>query len=521
MKKPFSSLRYDLPASIVVFLVAVPLCLGIAVASGVPPVTGLLSGIIGGIIVGAISGSSLSVTGPAAGLISTVALIIADVPVFEAFILSVLLAGLIQVVLGTIKAGIIVNFVPVSVLNGMLVAIGLLLILKQFPHLVGYDHDFVGDEALMEADGSNTFKDLKLALAHISPLASIIGLLGLTIQFFWDSKLFPSKKLKLLIPGPLAVVFTGIGINQIMIGMNSPLAIQAEHMVNIPVLVGIHELTTIIRFPDFSYIGSSIVWIAAFKIAIIASIESLLSVEASDKLDEKKRITNVNRELIAQGAGNITAGLIGALPVTSVIVRSSANIYAGAKSKLSTILHGTIILLALFLFPRILNLIPLSALAAILIYTGLKLANPKVFSKQWKIGFPVFIPFVVTIVAILLSDLLYGVCIGILVGIYYIIRSNFHQSFRVAVTDNNYLLKFGSQVSFLNKIILKNSLENIPNGARVLVDFSSCNFMDHDIAEMIKDFSVHCRKEQIELEYKFLNDDQKQQLKIQTHGVIH
>jgi MFS superfamily sulfate permease-like transporter len=521
MNKFGANLRHDLPASIVVFLVAVPLCLGIAVGSGAPPITGLLAGIIGGIVVGLMSGSNLSVSGPAAGLISTVALILAKVPAFEAFLLSVMLAGIMQVIFGVIKAGIVVNFVPVSVLRGMLTAIGILLILKQFPHLVGYDRDFEGDESLMQPDGHNTFSEIQEALLHITPLAVVIGFLGLGIQMFWDSKYFPLKQVKKVLPGPLVVVVVGIVLSQLAVGSLSDWAIQAEHMVTIPVLKGWNELSSLFRFPDFSYIGEKIVWVSALQIAIIASIESLLGVEAVDKLDDQKRITDSNRELVAQGVGNFTAGMLGALPITSVIVRSSANVYAGAKTKMSAVFHGIIMMVAIFLFPGVLNMIPLSALAAILIYTGFKLAKPTIFKKQWQEGRPVFIPFMVTIIAILLSDLLVGVCIGILVGIYYVIKSNFHESVRVAITDNNYLLKFGAQVSFLNKITLKQNLEKIPTGANVLVDLSKCQFIDHDISEIMEDFNIHAKKEGIHLEYRFMNIGQQKKMKIKKHGIVY
>lgn len=528
MKNYLKHLGHDGPASIVVFLVAVPLCLGIAVGSGLPPIMGLIGGIIGGLIVGLISNSNLSVSGPAAGLIATVSIITAQISdellksgvpapeimnkMLAIFLLIVFIAGIIQVALGLLKAGVVVSFVPVSVLKGMLTAIGILLILKQLPHLVGYDADFEGDQEFFQLDGRNTFSEIEVALMHITPLAAVIGVLGIGIQFFWDSKYFPLKKIKHLIPGPLIVVAMGAGVSYYFFNVQSPWQIKTEHMVTIPVLVNLSKMGEIVRMPDFTAIGKWVVWMGAIQIAIIASIESLLSVEAIDKLDTEKRRTNLNRELIAQGTGNMAAGLMGGLPVTSVIVRSSANVTAGAKTKMSAILHGVILAASVLFFPKILNLIPLSALAAILIYTGFKLAKPSIFSAEFKKGRAVFIPFMVTVIAILLSDLLIGICIGILVGLFFMIKSNFHAALRFAEQDNTYLIRFGNQVTFLNKLLLKTKLDSIAPGSSVLIDVSRSNFIDHDIVEMLSDFTVLAEKTGILLEIKYKNDNQRDTL---------
>lgn len=520
----------DIPASLVVFLVAVPLCLGIAVGSGLPPIMGIIGGIIGGLVIGAISNSNLSVSGPAAGLIATIVLITSQLTkqlsasgtpeseiagkMISIFLLCVFLAGVLQLAFGFLKAGIIVNFVPVSVLKGMLAAIGILLILKQFPHLVGYDADFEGDQEFFQPDGRNTFSEIEEAFLHITPLSALVGILGLAIQFFWDSRYFPLTKIKNILPAPLVVVLIGIAANQIAIANTLDWQIKPEHMVVIPVISNAAEMAGLLRFPDFAAIGKVFVWIAALQIAIIASIESLLSVEAIDKLDEDKRSTNPNRELIAQGTGNIIAGLIGGLPLTSVIVRSSANATAGARTKLSAILHGVILAASVLIFPGLLNAIPLSALAAILIYTGFKLANPSVFKTEWNKGKSVFIPFVVTVLSILLSDLLIGICIGILVGVFFMVKSNFHAALRFAEQDRSILIRFNTQVTFLNKLILKRKFQSIKPGASVLIDVSRSNFIDHDIVEMLNDFAVHAQSNGIQLEFKYKNDQQRSTLNL-------
>lgn len=513
MKKFFLHAGNDIPASLVVFLVAVPLCLGVAVGSNAPVLSGLIAGVSGGIVVGFISKSQLSVAGPAAGLITTVAMIIGKLPAFEAFLLSVVIAGLIQLAFGILKFGRIADFVPVSVLKGMLSAIGLLLIFKQLPHLVGYDTDFEGDESFFQPDGHNTFSELEYAFQSITPLAVLIGFGGLVIQWFWDSKWFPAKKHKHLFPAPLMVVFIAVVINNLARSAN---AIPDTHMVKLPVMGHISEFGSLITFPDIQYLKLPDVWIGALEIAIVGSLESLLSVQAIDKLDPQRRVTPMNRELTAQGLGNAVSGLLGGLPVTSVIVRSSANLQAGAKSKTSTIMHGVILMISLLFFPQILNTIPLCALASILIYTGFKLAQPAVFREQWNKGKLVFYPFLITIAAILFTDLLKGIAIGLLVGVYFVIRSNYREAIRVANDGHNYLLKFSRQVSFLNKTLLKSKLDIIPHRSSVVVDLSKCHFMDSDIQEMLKDYMTLCKHRQIRLQFKYLNDIQAKRFNLES-----
>jgi MFS superfamily sulfate permease-like transporter len=536
MSKYIKALKSDLPASVVVFLVAVPLCLGIALGSGVPPISGLIAGIAGGIVVGFISNSHLSVSGPAAGLIATVATIVYETKNYflklgqtdvestsnalGMLFLAVVVAGVFQVVLGVFKTGKIVNFVPVSVLKGMLTAIGLLLILKQLPHLIGYDADFEGDESFLQSDGHNTFTEIALALQKISPIATVIGIVGIAIQYFWDSKYFPFKKYKFIFPAPLMVVLLGITINAITAAFYPNEVIRSEHMVNLPVLKDFSNISSLIQPPIFSFISLGILWIAAAKISIIATIESLLSVEAIDKLDEQKRNTNPNRELIAQGAGNIVSGLLGGIPVTSVIVRSSANVNAGAKTKFSAILHGVLIAIGLLIFPSLLNLIPLSALAAILIYTGFKLAKPAIFKEQLSHGKAVFIPFIVTIISILLSDLLIGILIGIVVGVFFIVITNFKASLRFASDDGLHVIRFGHQVTFLNKVILKEKLDSFGENDYVVIDLHGSTFIDYDILEILHDFNIHAKTAKIRVEYKFKNNRQFKKYKLINNGNI-
>jgi len=519
MKKIFQHAGRDIPASFVVFLVAVPLCLGIALGSNAPVISGIIAGIVGGIVVGAISGSNLSVAGPAAGLITTVALILDNLkdpvtkqPLFEAFLLAVVLAGIFQIILGLIKAGKVADFVPVSVLKGMLAAIGILLIFKQFPHLVGYDADFEGDESFFQKDNHNTFSEIGLALMNTTPVAIVIGVLGLCLQWFWDSVYFPFKKYKNLMPAPLVVVLLALLLNAIALPMG--VGIKEEHMVALPIPDSILQMKALWHFPDVRFLNHPGVWMAAVEIAIIASLESLLSVQAIDKLDPLKRVTPSNRELIAQGFGNSVSGLLGGLPVTSVIVRSSANLNAGAVTKLSTISHGIILLASLLFFPHILNQIPLCALASILIYTGFKLAKPALFKEQWQKGKMVFIPFILTVISILLTDLLLGIAIGLLLGVYFVIRSNYKVAIRSANMDEQFLIKFSSQVTFLNKTLLRQKLAEISNGANVIIDLSPCDFMDNDIHEMLEDYKVKAKINSIKLNFRYLNEKQEKKFNL-------
>jgi MFS superfamily sulfate permease-like transporter len=491
----------DFPSSIVVFLVALPLCLGIALASNAPLFSGIIAGIIGGIVIGSLSGSQLSVSGPAAGLIAIVGAAILKLPTFETFLLAVVICGALQVVFGFIKAGVIGDYVPNCVIKGMLAAIGLILILKQFPHLVGYDANFLGDESFKQANNENTFSGIIHSLRYITPVAVLIGAVGLLFQFAWEKFTANKKGFIRIIPAPLIVVLVGIAINEFFKN-GSTYAIDPKHMVNIPIAQSTGEFFSFFTRPDFNGFLNKEVWIAGVTLALVASLETLLSIEAIDDLDPYQRVTNKERELKAQGIGNMISGLIGGLPITSVIVRSSANVNAGARSKMSAIYHGILLLLCVALIPALLNLIPKAALAAVLIYTGYKLAKPSLFKAYYRKGWDQFLPFVLTITAILLTDLLIGVLIGIGVGLFFIIRSNFKTSVFIVHDHNKYLIRLRKDVSFLNKPIIKNKLEEIPAEASVLIDTSRADFIDKDIIEVIEDFAIHAPLKNIRVQVK-------------------
>ena len=505
VKEYASALRTDLPSSVVVFLVALPLCLGIALGSGAPLFSGIIAGMIGGIVIGTLSGSQLSVSGPAAGLTTIVAAAILKLQIYEAFLLAVVLGGIFQVILGFLKAGILGDYIPSSVIKGMLAAIGLMLILKQFSHLVGYDKDFVGDESFAQPDGNNTFSGLFGSLRHLIPAALIIGIISLFIQIVWDKYMAPKAKALQLIPAPLIVVLVAVIINETLKTSMPEMAIKASHLVNIPVADSFKGFISFFTFPDFSYILNWNVWLTGITIAIVASLETLLNIEAADDLDPYQRVTPTNRELKAQGLGNLVSGLLGGLPITSVVVRTSANINAGAKTKVSTIFHGILLLLSVAFIPSVLNLIPYSALAAILIYTGYKLAKPSLFIKFYKKGWDQFLPFALTIVAILLTDLLKGIVIGCFVGLFFVIRSNFKSAVLVVNDANKYLFRLRKDVSFLNKPIIKNKLEKVPADSYVLIDAARADFIDKDIVEVIEDFLKHAPLKGITVELKKSN----------------
>lgn len=489
LKPGLSNLRYDLPAALVVFLVALPLCLGVAVASGVPAFSGIIAGAVGGIIIGLLSGSQLSVSGPAAGLTVIVLSAVNSLPSFESFLLAVFLSGIIQAILGVVKAGVIGDFIPSAVIRGMLAAIGLILILKQIPHAVGYDKDYEGDFSFSQTDGRNTFSEIfHLANEALSPGAIVIALTCLILLNLWDNKKIKSHPLLQYIPGPLVAVVFGIVANIIFNSSFQFLSIAAEHLVNIPVASDASAFFLQFTAPDFSQIGNPEIWVTAFTLAIVASVETLLSIEAVDKIDPFKRISPTNRELVAQGAGNVVSGLIGGMPVTSVIVRSSANVSSGGRTRMSTIIHGILLLLSVAIIPRVLNLIPLSALAAVLIAVGYKLTKPEIFIRKWKKGYAHFVPFVVTILAILLTDLLKGVFIGLLMGSAFILFSNFRSAITYVVDGRQHLIRFKKNLSFIHKLELRKLLRTIPDETVVLIDLSRIDFVDYDNAEILNDF---------------------------------
>ena len=502
MKKYFEFAAADLSASIVVFLVALPLCLGVALGSGAPLFSGIIAGIVGGIVIGILSGSNLSVSGPAAGLTVIVAGAILQLPSYEAFLLAVVIAGVFQLVLGYIKAGVIGDYVPNSVIKGMLAAIGLILILKQFPHLVGYDADFEGDETFFQIDEKNTFSEMFLAINQITPTALIIGAVSILILILWGSKKIQSHKIFSVVPGPLIVVLFGVGIHEYIKLYNPAYQLETKHLVSLPVAENIGTFFSFFRFPNISFLNNPAVWTTALTLAIVASLETLLGIEAVDKIDPLKRITPTNRELKAQGIGNIISGLIGGIPVTSVVVRSSANVSAGAKTKLSTILHGLLLLICVMFIPTLLNKIPLCALAAVLIYTGYKLVKIPLIKEFYQKGWDQFIPFIVTICAILLTDLLKGIVVGIIVALFYLVRSNFRSAILVVQHDGNFIIRLRKDVSFLNKPIIKHQLELLPNDSYVIIDATRADFIDKDIIEEINNFMLNAAVRNIKVEIK-------------------
>jgi len=522
-KNIFAHLKNDLPAGIVVFLVAVPLCLGIALASGAPFFSGMISGIIGGIVIGFMSNSHLSVSGPAAGLAAIVLASINQLGSFDTFLLAVVFAGIIQVVLGILKAGAVANYIPSSVIKGMLTAIGIIIILKQIPHAFGYDKDSEGDLSFIQMDGQNTFSTLVNSISKIDLGATLICLISLSVLILWERPFF-KKKLKLL-PGGLVAVILAVLLNEIFIKTGSNLSIGNDHLVKVPVATSFNEFLSFFTLPDFSQLNNPQVYVIAITLAAVASIETLLCIEAVDKLDPEKRVTSTNRELLAQGAGNMLSGLIGGLPITSVIVRSSANVNAQAKSKISTILHGLLILICVTLIPVILNKIPLAALAAILLMTGYKLASPALFKKMASYGKYQWVPFIITVVAIVFTDLLTGVGIGLGVSVLALLYGNYKNSYYFHKEDHHkgetILIHLSEEVSFLNKASIKLTLEHLPAGSIVIIDAYDCQYIDHDVLELIRDFkevqaplkNITCKTVGFKEVYQISNTDNVQSLK--------
>ena len=491
----------DFSASIVVFLVALPLCLGIALASGTPLISGLIAGIIGGLVVGSLSGSHISVSGPAAGLTTIVLASIETLQSFDIFLLAVVIAGAIQLLFGVLKVGSLSSFFPSSVIKGMLSAIGLILILKQIPHAFGYDADPEGDYSFLQPDGSNTFSGLYYMLDHITLGAIIISVVSLVILIFWDKYLVKIHSIFNLIPAALIVVVFGGVLNQLYYIFIPDLFIGKDHMVQIPVPDNLLSVSSLVTFPDFNEITNSNVWITAFTIAIVASLETLLCLDATDNIDIEKRISPPNQELRAQGVGNMISGLIGGLPITAVIVRSTANIAAGAKSKHSAVLHGAWLIISVLFIANWLNYIPLASLSAILFMVGYKLVKPSVFIQMFKKGIDQFIPYIITIIAIMFTNLLVGICIGIGIGILFVIKTNFHSAITMVHENGNYLIQFQKDVSFVNKSYLKNAFSKIPQNTYVIIDGSRSKFIDEDIKGLVRDFasSAHLKNIQVEL----------------------
>ncbi len=500
-----SHLDQDIPAGLVVFLVALPLCLGVALASGAPLFSGLVTGIVGGVVVAWASGSQLSVSGPAAGLTVIVLGSIEKLGSYPAFLYSVVIAGALQLLLGWLRAGVIGAYFPAAVIKGMLAAIGLILILKQIPHAVGYDADYEGDESFAQSDTHTTFSELAYSLDALCPGAAVVSVGAILVMLLWETGLFKRNAVLSMIPGPLVAVAWGVGFNLFSRDYALAFAIPPEHLVNLPEIQGALGFVQQLTLPDFGLWANPEAYTIAATIAIVASLESLLSLEAVDKLDPLKRIAPTNRELKAQGLGNIVSGMMGGLPMTAVIVRSSANIMAGGRTKVASFAHGVMLLMSVMFFAAYLNLIPLACLAAILILTGYKLTKPALFREMYRKGTSQIVPFAVTILAILLTDLLKGIGIGMVCGIYYVIKANFHAAISLTRDGHHYLLRLQKDVSFLNKALLREYLSRIDENGYVIVDGSRAQFIDQDILETIEDFIAAAADSNITVELKNLN----------------
>ena len=555
----FVNLKSDFASGLVVFLVALPLCLGIALASGAPLFSGIISGIVGGIVVGYLSQSHLSVSGPAAGLTAIVLTAITDIGSFNAFLLAVLLAGLIQLALGFIKAGSISNYFPTNVIEGMLAGIGVIIILKQIPHAFGYDPDFDGDESFLQPDGQNSFSEIFNIFDHVQLGSIVIASISLLILILWN-KVDVLQKIK-LIPPALVAVIVSILLNEFFIQSGSNFAITKEHLVSLPVPTTLEEFKSIIILPDFTAITNYKVWVVAFTIAVVASIETLLCIEAADRMDALKRYTNTNIELKAQGIGNIVSSLLGGLPMTSVVVRTSANNDAGAKSKMSTIIHGVLLLISVLAIPVILNKIPLATLAAVLLLVGYKLAVPNIkhfahnmpkevnllmfsivatiigytnsvgvvvisvllavavlillycvykasnsieFKKKITRNQYIYFPFFATTLAVVFTDLLKGVALGMIISIIFVLRGNMKRAYnfrKEEYKDGDIIhIDLAQEVSFLNKAAVKTTLNSIPENSKVIINASDTVYIAHDVLDLIKEFKkIRAKEENIKV----------------------
>lgn len=487
-----STLKNDIPASIVVFFVALPLCLGIALASGAPLFAGLISGIIGGVVVGALSGSKIGVSGPAAGLAAIVLVAISDLGSYENFLVAVVLGGAIQLLFGILKAGVIGYYFPSSVIKGMLTGIGIIIFLKQIPHFFGFDSDPEGDLAFQQIDGANTFSEILMTLDHISIGSTIIALIGLGIILLWDNVLSHKGRFFKIIQGPLVAVIVGI-LYVLMTTGDDSFSIKSIHLVSVPIPDSFDSFIGQFSFPNFSMITDSGIWITAFTIALVASLETLLCVEATDKLDPEKNVTPTNRELLAQGTGNILSGMIGGLPITQVIVRSSANIQSGGRSKLSTIIHGFLLLISVILIPRLLNLIPLSVLASVLLVVGYKLAKPSLFKSMYALGWKQFVPFIVTVLGIIFTDLLVGISFGLLVGIIVVLYKSYQNSHFLHKEEaengtDKVKMTLAEEVTFFNKGAILRELNSLNDNSILELDIRKTRYLDHDIIEILDDF---------------------------------
>ena len=501
---PFKNLKADIPASIVVFFVALPLCLGIALASGAPLFSGLIAGIVGGIVVGAMSGSQVGVSGPAAGLAAIVLTAIGGLGGWENFLMAVVLGGFIQLIFGFLKAGIIGYYFPSSVIKGMLTGIGIIIILKQIPHFFGYNADPAGGFAFFQVSGENTFSEILNTFNAISPGATLIAVIGLGILLLWSNVLSKKGKLFKLVQGPLVAVAAGI-IYFIVTEGNETWGISSGHLVSVPVPDDASSFLAQFSFPNFGAITNPQIWVTAFTLALVASLETLLCVEATDKLDPRKRVTPTNRELLAQGTGNVISGLIGGLPITQVIVRSSANIQSGGKTKMSAIIHGFFLLISVILIPTLLNKIPLSVLAAVLLIVGFKLAKPALFKTMYQLGWKQSIPFTVTVLGIVFTDLLVGIGLGLIVGIVVILIKSFQNSHFLHIEDKSngkhkIKMTLAEEVTFFNKGAILKELDNLPRDTYLELDVRKTRYLDNDIIEILEDFSLKASNRNIDIQ---------------------
>ncbi len=503
----FANLKNDLPSSIVVFLVALPLCLGIALASEAPLFSGVIAGIVGGVVVTLISGSRMGVSGPAAGLITIVIGAISSLGGFEIFLFAVVIAGVFQLILGFLKAGVIAYYFPSAVIKGMLSGIGLTIILKQLPHAFGYDKDPEGDFAFFQKDGHNTFSELGYMLEAVTPGALIIATVSLVVLILWERPFMKKMVISKVVQGPLVAVVLGVVLNKVFQGIPA-LAISKEHLVNIPVAANFEGFLDLFTLPDFSQWNNPEVYIVAATIALVASLETLLCVEATDKLDPEKEITPTNRELLAQGSGNIISGLIGGLPITQVIVRSSANIQSGGKSKASAFFHGLLLLACAMFIPNILNMIPYSSLAAVLLLVGYKLAKPSIFKDIYKSGMSQFTPFLITIIGIIFIDLLWGIGLGLIIAIMQILWNNFKRPYHFNPDDYEkgkpVRIWLSQEVTFINKASIMRTLHGLKEGTHVIIDASKTKNIHPDIIEIIEDFMQNAKNHNITLELEGL-----------------
>ncbi|MCP5144611.1 MAG: SulP family inorganic anion transporter [Gammaproteobacteria bacterium] len=488
------NLKHDLPASVVVFFVALPLCLGIALASGAPLFSGLIAGVVGGILVGSLSRSPLGVSGPAAGLAVIVLTAIEALGSFQAFLLAVVRAGMIQVVFGILRAGVLGHFFPSAVIHGMLSGIGIIIFLKQIPHALGYDADPEGDMGFIEADGGTTLSALVEMFGNIHPGAVVLTIISLAILIGWDHPRVKGNRWLSMVPGPVVAVVAAV-LGYLATGAIPSLALDDSHLVNVPVATSLSEFAGLFTQPDFSRIFDASIWTVAITIAVVASLETLLSVEATDKMDPYKRATPTNRELLAQGVGNTVSGLLGGLPITQVIVRSTVNVQSGARTRLSAIVHGVLLLLCIASVPHLLNMIPLAVLAAMLLVTGLKLAKPSLFKSMWKAGTHQFVPFIVTVAGVVFTDLLTGVGLGMAVAVIVILQCSYRNSHFLAKQEGEtsshrhiISLQLAQEVTFLNKGAIRKELAQVPDNSLLVIDLSHCVYLNHDVAEIIDDF---------------------------------